>query len=173
MTNYQNDIEFVASENDISKVKEIIEAGANQDTLNAGLSCAVAYAHVELADYLIEQGANLTHSNYDPLYWACHNDNEQAIKYVLSKGIDININDGMIIWLCADRMSSEFIQWLLENGADPSVRNGEVLIQTAEYGDIDVLKILLEKGSFKRKVINSAKSRNRQEIVKILKATDD
>lgn len=83
----------------------------------------------------------------------------------------------MIIWLCADRMSSEFIQWLLENGADPSVRNGEVLIQTAEYGDIDVLKILLEKGSFKRKVINkainSAKSRNRQEIVKILKATDD
>lgn len=56
MTNYQNDIEFVASENDLSKVKEIIEAGANQDTLNAGLSGAVAYAHVELADYLIEQG---------------------------------------------------------------------------------------------------------------------
>ncbi|MGB4849615.1 MAG: ankyrin repeat domain-containing protein [Saprospiraceae bacterium] len=171
MEDFIRHIEEAAIDNNLDAVKQLIQKGSDQSILNAGLTSAVAYGHIELADFFIEKGADLTCNNFDPLYWACHNQNESAIKYVLSKGVDINVQDGLILWMSSISMDYEFIKWLLENGADINLRGGDAFIRASEWGTFEVVKLLLGyKPTIEslRQAKFVAERRRRKEILQML-----
>ena len=64
-------IEDAASEGNLSNLKEILETGFRQIEIDAGLVCAVAYSHVEVGEYLLCLGADLSYDNNSAAYYAC------------------------------------------------------------------------------------------------------
>ena len=122
-----------ASENNLEKVKECLENGADVN-LQGG------YGRTALA-------------------WASWYKNENIVQLLLENKADVNIQDsyGDTALLWASRRGSEnIVQLLLENGADVNIQNEfgkTALIVAREVGNTKMVK-LLEKGGGKKWKLN-------------------
>ena len=86
------------------------------------------------------------------LHYAVAGGNVEVIKYLLSKGADINIsdNDGITpIHIAAGTGQIEALKYLIENGADPTKKSNDgatALHFAASGGQFETAKYLVESG---------------------------
>ncbi|TGE29881.1 ankyrin repeat domain-containing protein [Hymenobacter metallicola] len=136
-----------ASDDDRATVAALVAAGLDQDSLNQALTCAVAYSHLELAEYLLEHAAQLSWGDDDPLRYAVENGEVAATKFCLARGIAVNVHNGMVLNRAAISMPPEFLTWLIEQGADVNRAQGQALVNAIIYQRLDNVRVLLEHGA--------------------------
>ena len=120
-----HNIEELAGDGKLSELKLLFEKKHTQLEIDVALENALAYSQIETAEYLLSLGANFSNYNYQSVYYAVHNNELEGLKYAISKGVDINIQNGMILNTCIitvlNTKSLEMLQWTLDNGADISL----------------------------------------------------
>ena len=136
-----------ASDGDEDAVRALMAAGLDDDSLNQALSCAVAYSHLHVAEYLMVEGAQLTWGNHDPLRCAVENGEIAATIFCLAHGININVQDGMVICIAAISMPPDFIHWLITKGADVNSNQGRALVAAIIYQRLENVRVLLNHGA--------------------------
>ena len=91
--------------------------------------------------------------NFDGVYYAVHNDELEGLKYSISKGVDINERQGMIlntsIMTATNTKSTNLIKWILDNGANPNLLTKSSREIVNRYGteELKDLKYVLTSGA--------------------------
>ena len=146
----QTQIELLAGEGNIEELQKLFESGYNQLEIDTALENAIAYSQIKTAEYLVSLGADLSNHNYQGAYYAVHNNELNGLKFAISKGVDINVNKGMLLNECImtaiNTKSVEMIKWLLDNGANPKLLSSQSLRLVEDYGT-DELKNLIENAT--------------------------
>jgi len=146
----QTQIELLAGEGNIEELQKLFESGYNQLEIDTALENAIAYSQIKTAEYLVSLGADLSNHNYQGAYYAVHNNELNGLKFAISKGVDINVNKGMLlnesIMTATNSKSIEMIKWLLDNGANPKLLSSQSLRLVEDYGT-DELKNLIENAT--------------------------
>ena len=142
----QNQIETLAGDGNIEKLKMLFAPGYTQSEIDTALENAIAYSQIETAEYLLSLGANLSGCGYNGVYYAVHNNELEGLKFAIAKGVDINIENGMLIntsiVTATNTKRTEIVKWLLDNGANPKLLSQQSLNLVDNYGT-EELKILI------------------------------
>mgnify|MGYP001449107848 CR=1 FL=1 len=142
---YINDL---SGEGKLDELKVLLGQSYTQSEIDEALSNALAYSRLETADYLLSIGADITWGNYDGVYYSVHNGELEGLKYAISKGVDINANNGMplntSIITTANSKDIKLIKWILESGANINLLTKDSLSILERYGT-DELKNLIKK----------------------------
>lgn len=141
---------------DLQKVKTLVEAGADVNTVDiygrTALFMATFNRDFDLVKYLIKKGANVNLRNSfgeTPLYIAAFFGDYNLVKYLIKKGADVNVitNDFDSAVAISERNGNYHIaKYLIKMGADYSLieKNGE-LFQEILRDEINNLKSELTK----------------------------
>lgn len=156
---------------DIEAVKEYIDDGAGQGTLDNALGAAVVGNQIKIMKLLIKNGADVNHiSSFDTpiLINAIMYGMVEAAELLIKSGANIHVEgynriekNLNISWnwtplMCAARKGSfDLVKLLLKKGADPNKKGWsvspwelETSADIAAYsGHLDILKYLRKKGS--------------------------
>ncbi|MBF0364116.1 MAG: ankyrin repeat domain-containing protein [Oligoflexia bacterium] len=167
--NSNNPLTKAAKNNNIARVKLLIEKGADVNLQNlydeTPLVLAAENGYLELANMLIEKGADVNRIRgigigHTPLSLAAKNDHLELAKILIEKGA--NVNDKRSLFEAAKNNHLEMVKFLLEKGANVNKKNDSVLSETpllaaAENKNInlEIIKLLLEKGAQVNAVANS------------------
>ncbi|MBN1412334.1 MAG: ankyrin repeat domain-containing protein [Spirochaetales bacterium] len=155
-----------AGQGDMTRVKELIEGGANINNHDGGngatpLHLAARYNRVEIIKYLLKNGAILdAQMGYDitPLHWAASSCNPEAVDVLIGAGANLEARDShekntpliAICWGGNNECGYKTVKLLLEAGADPNARrveNSTALIFVARYGNVAMIRLLLDHGA--------------------------
>jgi uncharacterized protein len=140
-------IEILAGDGNIDELQKIFELGHTQLEIDTALENAIAYSQTKTADYLLSLGADISNYTYQGVHYAVANDELEGLKFAISKGVDINVNNGMLInesiMTATNTKKIELVKWLLDNGANPKLLSKQSLRIVKEYGT-DELKNLIE-----------------------------
>jgi hypothetical protein len=149
-----------AKNGDLQTVKTIMaddpsKLNATDDNRYTALHWACMRAHWDVAEFLIENGADLNLIGGDggtPINWAVHHDNVEFIKRMVDKGAKLNIRNqwGMTelhtaIW----RGCIHVVEYLLDRGSDPTIKTNEgwtAMHQAYRSGHDDVIEMLEKRG---------------------------
>ena len=142
----QTEIEILAGDGNLTELKKIFDSGYSQLELDVALENAIAYSRIKIADYLLELGADFSNYNYQGIYYTVHNNELNGMKYAIDKGVDINVNNGMLlntaIMTFINTKDIEIIKWLLENGADLNYLTESSYDLIERYGTDELKKII-------------------------------
>ncbi|AOW19332.1 hypothetical protein LPB138_00940 [Urechidicola croceus] len=157
--NRQTQIEILAGDGNLTELKKIFDSGYSQLELDVALENAIAYSRIKTADYLLELGADFSNYDYQGIYYAAHNNELSGMKYAIAKGVDINVNNGMLlntaIVTFTNTKDIEMIKWLMENGADRNHLTESSIDLIERYGT-DELKSIIDTPTKKTvKIIDS------------------
>ena len=167
--------------NDLAEVQKALSQGAQIDTLinkgNLSGCSALIYAaqqdRTELAQYLIEQGANIHFTRSDlqgnfiegrgqtSLWWAASHGNLLLAKALIEHGANVNAPDhfdGTPLTTAASSGHLEVVRYLVERGADihnrlttqypGGVQDGRKAIHlAARDGYTDIVEYLIQQGN--------------------------
>jgi hypothetical protein len=115
-------IEEFAGEGATAELQRLFASGHSQEEIDVALGNAIAYSQLETAEYLLSLGADLTADGYIGVYYAAHNNELEGLKFAISKGVDINVENGMLLNVAVETAcntkSNEIIEWLIQHGAD-------------------------------------------------------
>lgn len=144
----------------LKNVKELVEAGANVNTLGYSgytpLANAVIRNQLDIAAYLLSKGADVNgkdRGGWTPLFWtSIHHNNIKMVELLVENGADVNATDksgnSVLAWAAHRGKSPEILTYLIAHGANirgkyfqESILNG-VLGQ----GDLNNTKLLIDKG---------------------------
>ncbi len=143
----QHNIENFARKGDLPSLQEILSDCFTQLEIDLALEAAVAYSHIDVAEYLFSIGADFSNYNYQGVYYAVQNNELEGLKFAISKGIDININNGMLLNCCVftatNSNSTIMFNWLLDNGAKLELLTSSSKEIIEKYGT-DELKHLIK-----------------------------
>ncbi len=146
----QTKIEILAGEGNIDDLQKILEAGHTQLEIDVALENAIAYSQIRTAEYLLSLGADISNYNHQGTYYAVHNDELEGLKFAIGNGVDINLNEGMVlntgIETAINTKSIELVKWILDNGADRKLLTTQSLRLVENFGTID-LKNLIKKAT--------------------------
>ncbi|HRH50093.1 MAG TPA: hypothetical protein PLP23_15160 [Panacibacter sp.] len=146
----QTQIETLAGDGNIEELKKLFESGYTQLEIDIALENSIAYSQVKTAEYLLSLGADFSNYDYQGTYYAVHNNELEGLKFAISNGVDININNGMLlnesVMTAINTKSVELIKWLLDNGADAKLVTNQSLKLITEYGT-DELKYLMKNAT--------------------------
>lgn len=138
-------IQELASSGNLSELKRLIDSGHSQNDLDTALTCAVAHSKLQTADYLLKLGADLSSYNYEGVYFTAHNNELEGLKYVINSGVDINVNNGMLLSTAIitfiNTKDVSMIEWLLENGASINLLTEDSLDLIERYGTTELKEI--------------------------------
>jgi ankyrin repeat protein len=146
----REDIEDAAMKGHLDELKTALDSGYAQSDIDNALGLAIAYARIDIADYLIGIGGDLSHHSYDGVYYAVNNNQLDGLKYAVMKGVDINVRNGMIlnmsIQTAINSNNIEMVEWILSNGGDPNLLSHDSRRLVQDFGSSD-LKALIERVS--------------------------
>lgn len=116
--------------------------------LDIALASATAYSQIETAEYLLSLGADFSNYDYQGIYYAVHNNEFEGLKFAIAKGVDININNGMLlresIETATNSKNIDMVKWLLDNGANPGYLTKSSFDLVDRFGT-EELKNLIKK----------------------------
>jgi len=131
----------------MTELREIFDLGYSQLELDVALENAIAYSRIKTADYLLELGADFSNYDYQSVYYTAHNNELSGMKHAIDKGVDINVNNGMLlntaIVTFINTKDLEMIKWLIKNGADKNHLTESSIDLIERYGT-DELKELIK-----------------------------
>lgn len=126
---------------------------------STALSVAVAYGKLEVAEFLIAQGAdpNLGPKKYRPVIVAAYNGKTEMVKLLLAHGVDLTVLRNpyadVLVSACA-RSTPELVALLLDadqglavDGNNDDLRKPGPLHVAAQCGNAGVIKLLVERGA--------------------------
>ncbi|MCJ7579477.1 MAG: ankyrin repeat domain-containing protein [Candidatus Aminicenantes bacterium] len=149
-----------AKNGDFLTVKTILEKDPTKLNVKdedgyTALHWANMRAHWDIAEYLIDRGADLNVVGGDggtQINWAVHHDNVDIIKLMVKKGAKLNIRNkwGMTelhtaIW----RGNINVVEYLLDQGSDPSIKTNEgwtALHYAYRSGHDPIIEMLKKRG---------------------------
>ena len=115
-------IEKLPGDGKLEELKKLLESGHTQKEIDIALGNAIAYSHTEVAKYLISLGADISHWDYDGVYYSVHNNEIEGLKFAIGQGVDVNINNGQLLNTAVitvyNTQDPTILKYLLENGAD-------------------------------------------------------
>ena len=149
-----------AYSNNLTEVERLLELGAdinlasNEDD-NAPIIAAAQKGHIELVQYLIDEGADVNRRNSigeSALYVAGIAGHKDIVRLLLNNGADPNVMTmtGPLLYQLAFQNNIELTEILLEQGANVNIKGGEYPVPISlaiRDGNKEVLKLLLEKGA--------------------------
>jgi ankyrin repeat protein len=139
-------IQLFSGDGNLLELKSLLESGYTQLEIDIALENAIAYSQIETAEYLLTLGAEISNFNYQGVYYAVHNNELEGLKYAISKGIDINLMNGMIlntsIETAINTNDAEIVKWILENKADPSLLTKDSWDLIRSYGTAELRGII-------------------------------
>lgn len=114
----------------MTALKELFSSGYSQLELDIALENAIAYSQIEVADYLLTLGAKFSSNGYQGVYYAVHNDEIEGLKYAIQKGVDINVNNGMLLNAAVvtylNTKDIQMIKWMMANGANTKLSRSSI-----------------------------------------------
>ncbi|MTI29653.1 hypothetical protein [Xanthovirga aplysinae] len=139
-------IAILAGDGNLIELKNLLKQGYTQLEIDIALENAIAYSQIETAEYLLNVGAQFSNYDYQGVYYAVHNDELAGLKYSISKGVDININKGMIlntsIMTAINTNTTELVRWILDNGANPNLLSKDSIDIINRYGTDELKEII-------------------------------
>lgn len=165
------DLVWAAHAGDLDKVKQLIEAGADPNSREAGGMGVLLNFHPQVTKYLLEQGANpdlQKNENILPVLVGVSGFNTPCVKLMLDAGANPNIasdhNGETALHHAAATSDIELVKMLLDAGADPNrktrpgrktytmwrdarVRGETPLHRAAAFGSPEVIQLLLDAGA--------------------------
>lgn len=136
-------IEELSCHGNLIELQEIFKSGYSQSEIDIALAGTIAYSHIETAEYLLSLGADFSNYNYESVYCAAHNNESEGLKFAISKGVDINVNNGMILNTCIvtafNAKSTEMLKWVLDNGADINLVSNENI---DAFGNVEIRELM-------------------------------
>ncbi len=146
MESRQTQIEILAGDGNLTELKKVFDLGHSQLELDIALGNAVAYSQIETADYLLELGAEFANYDFEGVYFTAHNNELNGLKYAIGKGVDINVNNGMLlntaIMTFINTKDIEMVKWLIDNGADSNYLTESSKDLIDRYGTEELKKII-------------------------------
>lgn len=146
----QTQIEILSSDGNIEELKKLFETGYTQSEIDTALDNAIAYSQIVTAEYLLSLGADFSNYGYNGVYYAAHNNELEGLKFAISKGVDINVDNGILlntgIMTAINTKSIELVKWLLDNGADRELLTKQSWRLIEDYGNKE-LKVLIENAT--------------------------
>ena len=142
----QTQIEQLAGDGELEELKKLLEPTKSQSELDAALTNAIAYSRLDVAEYLLELGANIESLNYEGVYYAVHNNELEGLKFSVDQGVDVNILKGSLINTSIETAMNtgdcEILKWLLSNGADPKLINRNSKRIARRHGTLELQQIV-------------------------------
>ena len=142
----QHKVEILSGNGNLEELKILFKSGCSQLEIDTALENAVAYSQIEMATYLLSIGADFSNYNYQGAYYAVYNNECEGVKFAISNGVDINVNNGMLLNTSVETSintkSTYLTGWLLENGANPKLLSIRSLHLVEQFGS-EELKYLL------------------------------
>ena len=163
--NINNELFEAIGNNDLDKVQQLIEIGANVNAVDKGgqtaVNSAIQHQTIEILNFLIDKGANVNASDRSGktslMYASQYSTNPDILLALIENSADVNAidKDGMTPLMCAVRFTSnsEILRLLIEKGAHIGIQNKEG-ITALDYVDkneqlkgTEVYNLLQEKAS--------------------------
>jgi ankyrin repeat protein len=114
---------------------------------------AAELGHREMAQLLLDQGADVHASEISPLQAASHRGHASIVQLLLDQGADVNASrgfEGAALYLASKGGHRAVVQLLLEKGADVNATgdyNGNALQVASERGHASIVQLLLDQGA--------------------------
>ena len=145
-TNRQFNIEKFAGDGQLEQLKEILGQSYTQLEIDTALENAIAYSQIQTAHYLLTLGAKFSNYDYQSVYYAVHNNEIEGLKYAIDKGVDINVNRGMLlntsIMTATNTKDISIVRWLVDNGADLKYLTNDSLDIVRRYGTTELKELI-------------------------------
>ena len=139
-------IEDLALSGRLGELKVQLQAGYEQKTIDKALGLAIAYAQLAVAEYLISLGADITYDKYDGVYYAVHNSQLEGLKFAIAKGVDINVQNGLLlntaVMSATNTGNTDILTWMLRNGADTQLISPDMLAVARRFGSEQLKRLL-------------------------------
>jgi hypothetical protein len=144
----QSHIAILAGHGETVELKKLFESGHSQLEIDVALENAIAYSQIITAEYLLSLGAEISNYNYQGAYYAAHNNELEGVKFAVAHGVDINVNNGMLlntsVVTAINTKSIELVKWLLDNGADPKLISFNSMKLVYAYGNDELQELIRE-----------------------------
>jgi ankyrin repeat protein len=146
---------------DLLTIQELLEnevkVDGTSESNESPLSMAVAYGHLEIAEFLLGKGAAINHQNYQghtPLMWAVLENQLESARLLLGNKADVErrCNDGSTALILAVGQGNNEIAELLLNESSANIDaqdgiGGTPLMAAVKIRNIQLVRLLLEKGA--------------------------
>jgi len=146
MESRQPEIEMLAGDGNLEELRLLFKLGYSQLEIDIAFENAIAYSQIETAKYLLSLNADLSNYEYQGVYYAVHNNELEGLRFAISNGVDININNGMLlntsIVTAINTKSTDLIKWLLDNGANPALLTKESLLLADNFGNAELSSVI-------------------------------
>lgn len=146
MEDREYNIERFAGKVNLYELKQLLNSGFSQEEIDNALGSAIAYSKIEIAEYLIKLGADISYHNCDGVYYSAHNSELEGIKFSIQKGVDVNFGNGTLlntsIIAAINTKNNDIIIWLLEHGANPKLISDSSLNVVERFGSLELKKII-------------------------------
>ena len=111
--------------NAIDIVKYLLETSPNIISAydNYAVQSACERGYLEMAQFLVEKGANIRAAQDMALRKACGNGHLPVVQFLVGKGADIHAREDLALREAAKRNHFELVEFLLQCGADPHAKN--------------------------------------------------
>lgn len=142
----QAKIETYAGEGNIAGLRSMLDTGHTQSEIDTALENAIAFSHINAAEYLLTLGADISGNNYNGPYYAVHNNELEGLKFAIANGVDVNVENGMLlntgVITAINTRETELLKWLFEHGADPEKLTGQTLKMVADFGTDELKEVI-------------------------------
>jgi hypothetical protein len=137
-------IERLPGHGKLEELKKLLESGHTQKEIDIALGNAIAYSQIEVAEYRISLGADISHYNYNGVYYSVHNNEIVGLKFAIRQGVDVNINNGQLLNAAVitvyNTKDPTTLIYLLEKGADTGLLNIETMDEFATEEIKEIIK---------------------------------
>jgi hypothetical protein len=102
--------------------------------------------HIEKIDYMISKGYDINQNNGLFLKAAILNKCNDMLDHLLSIGVDTNFQDCSLFQLAARQENLKLFETLIKHGLKLNPNDNDVIKEAAQYDNLEVVQYLLQKG---------------------------
>lgn len=146
--------------NDLARIKVLVQQGCKVNVIalfdgNSPFTLAVMHGYLDVAQYLIEQGADKDHGDQEgntALLTACANGRLPVVKYLIEQDVSIDLQNkfgATPLYFAAANGHLHITQFLIDHGCkkeEVDEKGINPLWIAAKFGKTDIVQYLLSQG---------------------------